>query len=226
MSNPLSRPVLIAAAAVGGLLAQPALVQAQSYGGSPGTDETHWQVSAGYAIPSTNTANYLQGGWIVDGGFSYFPQAAALGIRGDLSYSSLDSNDHYNLYDSGYPGYGPAGFGSGYADFSTAAIGPVVRIPWSGRAHVYALAQIGASYVQLHSDQYYYGPGGICNQYYGFCGYRYGNSYDTTHLSWDVGVGMEIPLSWGQALFVEGQYRQIQTPSPIEYWPITVGFRF
>ena len=83
------------------------------------------------------------------------------------------------------------------------------------RAHVYALGQIGFSYVQLHSDQY--GFGGGCDSYYG-CGggYGYGNVYSATHLSWNAGVGVEFPLYWGQSWFIEAQYRQIETPTPIE----------
>jgi hypothetical protein len=217
---PITLTRLILGAAVIGWLALPAVAQAQSYEyGGPRSDVTQWHFGAGFSDISAGASNYLDDGWLVNGGFSYFPQAGALGVRGDLSYSSYAANGNYS-------GYGPGRFGPGYGDISSAAIGGVARLPGNAWAHVYGLAQVGVSYVQLHSDQYFYGPGGVCSPYYGPCGYGYGNTYDTSHLSWNLGVGVEIPLYWGPNLFVEAQYRQIQTPSPIEYWPITVGLRF
>ncbi len=211
---------LMLAALTSGLLALPAAVQAQSYGyGGPRSDVTQWHVAAGFSDIGGSTSGYLDGGWLVNGGISYFPGAGPLGVRGDLSYSSYAANGSYF-------GYGPGGFGRGYGAISSAAIGGIARAPAFGWGHFYGLGQIGVSYVQLHSDQYYYGPGGVCNPNAGFCGYDYGNTYNASHLSWNLGVGMEFPLYWGPNLFVEVQYQQIQTPSPIEYWPITVGVRF
>jgi hypothetical protein len=200
MSFSFSRFVWATTVIAGGLLTQPAAVQAQSgYYGGPRSDVEQWHLAAGFSDIAGNSVDYLNGGWLVDGGFSYFPGAGALGVRGDLSYSSYAANQNYGY---GYSS-GPGRFDPGYGAISSAAIGGVARVPGVSRAHFYALGQIGVSYVQL-----------------------YGNSYNTDRLSWNLGVGVEFPLYWGPNLFLEAQYRQIQTPSPIEYWPITVGLRF
>jgi hypothetical protein len=227
MPECLSRLVLAATVAAGGLLALPATVHAQSYGsnGGPRSDVSEWHVAAGFSDTSGTTSEYLDGGWLVEGGYSYFPEGREIGVRADLSYSAYAANGNY----SGVglePG--TAGFGHGYGAISSGSIGGVLRAPWSSWARVYALGQVGFSYVQLHSDQYSYGGG--CDGYYncgGGYGYGgYGNVYSATHLSWNAGVGVEFPLYWGQSWFIEAQYRQIETPTPIEYWPITAGFRF
>jgi hypothetical protein len=223
MPDSLSRLVLAAALTVGALLAQPAAVQAQGYGyyGGSRSDAAQWHVAAGFSDTSGTTSDYLNGGWLVEGGYSYFPQAGALGVRADLSYSDYTANGDY--FGAGLEP-GTAGFGHGYGAITSGSIGGVVRAPWSAWARVYALGQVGFSYVQLHSDQYFYGS---CGSYYG-CGggYGYGDLYDATHLSWNLGVGVEFPTYWGSSWFVEAQYRQIETPTPIEYWPVTVGLRF
>jgi hypothetical protein len=226
MPDSTSRLVIASVLAAAGLLAQSSLVHAQGYGPYAGTrsDISAWHVAAGFSDTSGATSDYLDGGWLVEGGYSYFPQAGALGVRADLSYSDYAANGNY--FGTGLEP-GSAGFGHGYGAITSGSIGAVARAPWSSWARVYALGQVGFSYVQLHSDQYDYGGG--CDSYYG-CGgghgYGYGNLYDATRLSWNVGVGVEFPLYWGHSWFVEAQYRQIETPTPIEYWPVTVGFRF
>jgi opacity protein-like surface antigen len=213
----LQGPAVTAAA----LLAVP-VAQAQyygDYGGSRGVAQ--WHIEGGFSDTSGTTSDYLQGGWLVDGGFSYFPEAGALGVRADISYSAYAGNGDY-LGAGLEPG--SAGFGHGYGAISSGAIGAVVRVPVTNRARFYALAQVGVAYVQLHSDRYYYGGG--CDSYYGCDGYGYGDLYDTTRLGWNVGVGVEFPLYWGQSWFLEAQYRQVQAPTPIQYWPLMVGYRF
>jgi hypothetical protein len=228
MPNSLSRLALAAVLTTGGLLAHSGAASAQGYGSYAGarSEVSQWHVAAGFSDTSGATSDYLDGGWLVEGGYSYFPEAGALGVRADLSYSDYAANGNY--VGAGLEP-GTAGFGHGYAAISSGSIGGVVRAPWSAWARVYALGQVGFSYVQLRSDQYYYGSG--CDSYFG-CGggygygYGYGNLYDATRLSWNLGVGVEFPTYWGQSWFVEAQYRQIETPTPIEYWPVTVGFRF
>ncbi len=220
-----SRHALAALPMLGMLLALPAPAPAQGYGSYAGahSDVAQWHVATGFSGTSGATSDYLDGGWLVEGGFSYFPDAGALGLRADLSYSAYAANGNYG--GSGLEP-GTAGFGHGYATVSSGAIGGVVRMPWTARAHLYALGQVGFAYARLHSDRYFDGGyGGGCDPYYG-CGYDYGDVYSATRLAWNVGVGMEFPLYWAQSWFIEAQYRRVETPTPIEYWPLTVGLRF
>ena len=220
-----SRIALALLALAGGLFGSAELVQAQGYGSYGGvhSDVAQWHVATGFSNTSGTTSDYLDGGWLGEGGFSYFPDAGALGVRADVSYSAYAANGNY----AGHglePG--TAGFGRGVGTVSSGAIGGVMRIPWTARAHLYALGQVGFAYVRLHSDRYFDGGyAGGCDPHYG-CGYDYGDLYGATRLSWNAGVGMEFPLYWAQSWFIEAQYRRVETPTPIEYWPLTVGLRF
>ena len=71
---------------VAGLLAAASTVQAQE---SP----VHWYALGGYSDTLGSTSNYLQGGYILGGGFSVSPAwLNPLEIRFDLSYSEYNAS--------------------------------------------------------------------------------------------------------------------------------------
>jgi hypothetical protein len=72
--------------------------------------------------------------------------------------------------------------------------------------------------------------GSYCAPFFYYCGYPAAGtveSYDTNHLSWNVGMGIDFATYWTKSWFVELQYRRIETsPRPFAYWPVMVGLRF
>ena len=51
-------------------------------------------------------------------------------------------------------------------------------------------------------------------------------SNSTTRFGWNGGVGMAFRLQ-GPTLFIEARYTRIETsPQPLEFIPITIGWRF
>ena len=196
-----------------------ASVRAQGYD----TQQEPWiqgHIMGGYAAPAGNTSDYLQGGWIIDGGFTFWPQSGPIGIRTDFSYSGFSDDDGY-LY------YGP-GYDRGWGAVSSAATGLMFRPHQYSWAHFYGLVQVSVSEVQQHltyNGSGYVDCGYFCGGYYGG-GYYGGSDNDTTKIGWNVGLGVDFPTYWGQSWFIEAQWRRVQTQQPFDYYPVTVGYRF
>jgi len=219
---------VVLTAAFGAMLASgPA--NAQPYYGDGTLPSLQGQLMGGYSATSGAASDYLQGGWVADGGITYWlNHGNGLGLRADLSYSYQPATDQFLSFGQQTTGQE---VDDGWGNFSAASAGLIYRAPFIGRSRLYALAQIGISHVHLRLVQTFFVPGFYCDPYFG-CGYpTVGSSsvyvYNTNHLSWNVGIGVEFPSYWGQDWFIEAQYRRIDiAPRPFEYWPIMVGMRF
>lgn len=184
----------------------------------------------GYSGTSGNTAKYLQGGWVIDGGFTWWlHNGEGLGVRTDLSYSEHAATDQFLSFGQAVTG---EEVDDGWGSFSSVSTGLVYRAPIGGRIHLYGLAQVGFSHAQLRLVQTFFVPGVYCDPFFGYCDYPEVGaasvySYSTDRVSWNVGVGLDLPVRGSQSWFVEAQYRRIEAaPHAFEYWPIMVGMRF
>ena len=213
-----------------GFAAQP--VHAQSYyGGYAGgpVEVIQGHIMGGYSPTSGVTSDFLQDGWIIDGGFTFWPQGVPLGIRTDLSYSGHQATNQFLALGQAATGL-EVDDGSG--SFSSLAAGLVFRPRQYGLARFYGLAQAGATRVREQLTQTFFVAGSYCDPFFYYCGYQYGTGdaivydYATTKFSWNVGLGVEFPTYWGSSWFLEAQYRRVETQQPLEYWPIMVGIRF
>lgn len=188
------------------------------------------QIMGGFSSTSGNTAQYLQGGWAIDAGFIYWPgTSASLGIRTDLSYSQHQATDQFLAFGQSVTGQE---VDDGWGDFSAISTGLMLRAPLGSWAHLYGLAQVGLSHVNLRLAQTFFVAGFYCDPFFDYCDYPVVGdstvySYDTSRLSWNVGVGVDFASGWGRSWFIEAQYRRIETtPHAFEYWPVMVGLRF
>jgi hypothetical protein len=177
------------------------------------------QIMGGFSATYGDEGTYLQSGWVIDAGFIYWlNHGDGFGIRTDASYSDHQATDQFRA------------FGDGWGDVSAAASGLVYRTSLNSWAHFYALAQVGVSHVRLRLVERAPLSSSYCAPFFYYCGYPTpgtAESYGTNHLSWDVGMGIELATFWVQSWFVEVQYRRIETsPRPFEYWPVMVGLRF
>lgn len=174
-------------------------------------------IMGGFSAPSGNASDYLDGGWILDGGLTFWPQGGPIGIRADVSYDYFYTNGQYGYYGPYY------GANHGWADVSSLAAGVVFQPHQYGWARFYGLAQINGSDVRLRLRQYNYNCAGPYNCPYGAV---YANDYGATKLGWNVGLGVDFPTYWGSSWFLEAQWRRVQTQQAFDYWPVTVGLRF
>lgn len=220
--------------ALGALLAlacaSPAL--AQYYYSGPTYKPLRWQIEGGYSPTVGTTSDYLQGGFTLGGGVTWFPSPSApLGLRLDLSYSEYNATNNL-LYQSATAlqteidsGTGRTWGGDLDGEFDF-AFGP--------RVTGYLLAGIGAYQRQIELDQTVFGGGYFCDPWWGFCGPGYFPAYaevaQTTSawkFSWNAGVGINVPLGNGMSWFVDARYLRIGPDSQkTEFVPIRIGLRF
>jgi hypothetical protein len=219
----MSRSTLTPCLLVAGLLAAASTVQAQE---SP----VHWYVLGGYSDTVGSTSNFLQGGYILGGGFSVSPAwLNPLEMRFDLSYS--EHNASIALLNAGQQATNqPIDSGTGSILSGTANL--VYHIPLGHGVRGYGIAGAGAYYTRIELDQVVpvYGGYGFGYGYgYGY-GYGFGEAqvaaHGATNFGWNAGVGLDIALPYGHSWFVEARYHRINSSSSIQYFPIEIGFRF
>ncbi|HLZ97191.1 MAG TPA: hypothetical protein VKP66_04540 [Steroidobacteraceae bacterium] len=189
----------------------------------------HWHVMGGYSEPLGTTANYLQGGYIVGGGFTVAPSNnSPLDFRFDASYSEHNAtNNLLNINQQATNtqidnGTGSFWSGTGNLEF---------HVPIIYGVRGYGIAGIGVYHARVELTQavpygygYYY-----CDPFSGFCdggGNALVASEGVTKFGWNAGVGLEFALPYGQSWFIEARYHRINTDTPIEYVPIEIGYRF
>ena len=105
-------------------------------------------------------------------------------------------------------------------------------MPLAYGVRAYGIAGIGVYHSRVELTQYDpYGYGYYyCDPFSGFCQGAGGSllvaSSGVTKFGWNAGVGVEFELPYGRAWFIESRYHRINTTAPIEYVPITIGYRF
>lgn len=220
--------------ALGALLvlacASPAM--AQFYYSGQSYRPLRWQVDGGYSPTIGTTSDYLQGGWTLGGGLTWYPSPmVAAGLRLDLSYSEYNAT-HNLLYQSETAlqteidsGTGRTWGGDLDAEFD---------LPFGSRGKTYLIAGIGTYKRQIELYQTVFGGGIFCDPWWGFCeaGYFPGDAVvDRTtsswKFSWNAGLGIELPLGNGLSWFVDARYLRIgPADQKTEFIPIRVGLRF
>ncbi|HEY2590928.1 MAG TPA: outer membrane beta-barrel protein [Steroidobacteraceae bacterium] len=210
--------------------ASPAMAQFY-YSGQP-YRPLHWQIEGGYSATVGTTSDYLNGGWTIGGGLTWYPSPRApLALRVDLSYSEYDAT-HNLLYqnqtalqtriDSG-TGRTWGGDVDGQYDF---ALAPGVN--------GYLIAGVGTYRREIALYQTVLGGGIFCDPWWGFCGPAYFPAYATVaettsawQFAWNAGVGINFPLGNGMSWFVDARYLRIgPADQKGEFIPVRIGLRF
>jgi opacity protein-like surface antigen len=186
----------------------------------------HWHLMGGYAETVGTTNQYLQGGGLVGGGFSVAWRGSPIEARFDLSYSEHNATS-YLVDQSAQALNTQVDYGTGEIWSGTANI--VLRAPLAYGVDFYGIGGIGAYHERVELNQY--SPYGdfYCDPFSGFCygGSAVVSSTGQTKFGLNAGVGLQFALPYGHAWFVEARYHRIETSTtPIEYVPITIGYRF
>lgn len=198
----------------------------------------HWHLMGGYSETLGHTADYLQGGYVIGGGFSVTPTPGSpLDLSFDLSYSDHNAtNSFVNVNQQATNGQVDSGRGT----FWSATGNLVFHVPL-GYARAYAIGGVGAYHERIELTQtFLFGGGLFCDPFTGFCegGFDVGQSvvasHDVTKFGWNAGVGVEFPMligygrryAYGPSWFIEARYHRINTPMATEYVPIEIGLRY
>ena len=223
-----SRAIFIPCVLAAGLLGASSTVQAQD---SP----LHWYAMAGYSNTLGSTANYLQGGYIMGGGFSIAPSwLNPFDMRFDLSYSQ--HNASIALINNGQQATNQP-IDSGTGSILSATGNLMYHVPIAYGVRAYGIAGVGAYYTRIELDQTlpFYGGYGYGDGYgfgYGDGYYDYGYAeaqvaaHGVTNFGWNAGLGVEFALPTGRSWFIETRYQHINSSTAIQYLPIEIGYRF
>ena len=224
----MSRAILIPFFLVAGLLAAAATVQAQE-------SRVHWYAMGGYSDTLGTTADYLQGGYVLTGGFSVSPSwLGPFDVRFDLSYS--EHNASIALLNAGQQATNQP-IDSGTGSILSATGNLMYHVPLAYGVRAYGIAGVGAYYTRIELDQalpfyggYGYGYGGYGYGYGNGYGYGYGEAqvaaHGVTNFGWNAGLGLEFALPSGRSWFIESRYHRISSSTYIQYLPIEIGYRF
>jgi opacity protein-like surface antigen len=185
-----------------------------------------WLLNGGYAAPVGTTADYLQGGWTVGGGLNVKLQPSSpLSAQFDLSYSDFQATR--KLIDLGQA-QSPYYIDDGRGEIWSLTGALKLTGAFSYGVHGYGLLGIGGyhRYVELTQSAY----GAFCDPWWGICyggpGYAVVANNSQTKFGWNGGLGLEFPLRYGGAWFVEARYHYIQGDKNTEFIPIQIGYRF
>lgn len=189
----------------------------------------HWHVAGGYSAPTGPISDYLQGGYVMSGGFTYARDGGPLSLRGDLSFSTHGATNNFLDYGTAVTG---VQVDSGTGEFFSFSLGPSYSVPFIGTSRAYGFAQVGIYHSSLQLTQTALFQGDYCDPYFGYCDFGVfpGDNlvYDDsrTRFGWNAGIGIEFPRYFGGAYFIEASYHRLTGPQPIEYVPIEFGIRF
>lgn len=190
-----------------------------------------WHVTAGFSQPTGTASDLLQGGgYAVGGGFSWTPgPASPFAMRVDFNYT--DNKATRQLIESGQQQTSYE-VDDGRGSFTSLTVNGVYKMPLGSGVRLYGIAGAGAYHADLSLTQRVLVGGTYCDFYWGYCypGVASGDlvvaSNATTKFGWNAGLGLEFPLHYGQSWFIEARFNRIEGTRPLDYVPVTVGFRF
>lgn len=187
----------------------------------------HWHVMGGYSDTVGTTSDYLQGGYMLGGGFTLSQGFDnPLDARFDFSYSDHEATN--NLLNIGQQATGTE-VDDGSGQFWSVTGNLEYHVPIMYGVRVYGIAGIGVYHERVELTQY--APGGYyydCDPFSGYCdgGEALVASQSQTKFGWNAGLGVDFALPYGHSWFIEARYHRINTDTPIELVPIAVGYRF
>ena len=187
-----------------------------------------WHVMGGYSETLGSTRDYLQGGYLVGGGFSITPSRySPLDFRFDVSYSEHQATNYF--LDLGQQAANTQ-VDNGTGSFWSGTGNLVYHVPLAYGVRAYGIAGIGVYHERVELTQYNpYGGYYYCDPFLGYCDAGADAlvaSSGVTKFGWNAGLGVEFVLPYGQAWFLEARYHRISTDTPVEYIPIAIGYRF
>lgn len=191
-----------------------------------------WDIEAGASITQGTAAQYLDNGWTLGGGVTWYPSPdSPLGLRADLNYSEFGATNQL-LYQSSIAEGTQIDHGTGR--IWGGDIDAVINAPLGQRVRGYLLGGIGMYQRQIELSQTLLGGGYFCDPWWGVCGPGFApynsvvsQTTSDTHFAWNAGAGLEFPLNPITSLFIEARFMRINPADErTELVPVTVGLRF
>ncbi|MHB8812837.1 MAG: hypothetical protein ACYDAE_06175 [Steroidobacteraceae bacterium] len=190
----------------------------------------HWHMDTGYAATTGQTANFLDGGWTIGGGFTWQPDfSSPLALRTDLNYTRFDATRRLIGINEAAD---QTEIDNGYGEIVDLDVDGEFRVPLTPYVTGFALAGGGVAHRRIALTQTVAFGGYVCDSWFGYCDYGLvpGDvlvaSSNATEFEWNAGLGLDFALWGGQTFFVEARFTRMQTSQPTDFVPIRVGLRF
>jgi len=189
--------------------------------------EVQGYVAAGYVMPESKAADYLDDGWNISGGVIFRPLPdKPFGVRLDLGYSSMDANNNAvslgnaadYLVDGGYMSMGNLTAEVMWEFGNPGKFGGYVAVGGGGYRRYAALT---ADVLQT---------GYVCDPYWGcyytsFLGEQTLASNSLIKWGWSAAAGATFAVGSGQ-LYLEARYHWMMSSPSTQILPILIGYRF
>lgn len=208
------------------------IISAQAAGADAAAAErkpVQWHLDAGYVMTDDTTSDFLDDGWMLEGGVTWRPEWSPVALRADLRYLGFDVDEDVASI-GGAPAV-PTRVDDGDADIIGLNLGASFNFDFPNNGSGYVTVGLGPYYRDVELKQTVLTPGLACEPFFGVCfpalaanDVEVADS-ETTKLGWSAAIGVEYPLRQG-ALFAEARYLRIETKEPTELIPIQIGFRF
>jgi len=190
-------------------------------------------VSIGASLPQGSAGDFLDDGWSIQGGVTWFNSDRPLGWRLNLGVDWWDVKDEVldgidttpeSPLTITPPEDGDARAWQGTVNF--------LWKPETDKIGFYLTGGVGVYYTQANLSETGYGTGYWCDWYWGICypGIVEGEYIIEDHSSWEwganAGVGVTFKLGSGNELYIESIYHWIDTENSAEFVPVTIGVRW
>jgi hypothetical protein len=188
-----------------------------------------WHLDGGYVLTDDSTSNFLEDGWMIEGGVTWRPQSGPIALRADLRYLGFDVDE--DVVSLGGSPAGTTRVDDGDAAIVGLNLGASYNFQFGNAGTGYLTAGLGPYHRDVELTQTQLVPGIACEPFFGICFNALAASdvviadSETTRLGWSAALGVEYPFRQG-AVFLEARYLRIETEQPIELVPIQLGFRF
>jgi opacity protein-like surface antigen len=203
------------------------------HAGRPDKDWKSWfgHVAGGYSAPTDTASMFLDGGFNLNGGATYWPEEWPVGIDLELGYNDwsvkrevLDDLADAAMFDD--PLSGDVTVWTLTAD---AMWGP----PPGGGVNVYLAGGVGVYYELAEITTPTTTMGIICDPWWWWCvpGVISGNSVigdeSSTNFGYNVGAGVTFEVGLGSQVYIEAKYHRYERDNEsTDYIPIVIGYRW
>jgi len=213
-----TRIVMMALVAVA--LALPAQAQ-QSY---RVFKEWYGWVHFGYLSPEGDYGNVSDSGWTMGGGATYMPDTLPIGFDLGLDYHENDLKRELVDYLEA---------DNGYVEVWSLSLGARWQPDTRGTVGFYAKGGLSYNWLDATISDSEWVPGWICDPWYWwYCqpGWVPGEVITARHSesSWGyyVGLGLSFETSPATSIYLEAEYKVIDSDVKTAYIPLIIGFRF
>jgi len=190
-------------------------------------------VSFGASLPQGSAGDFLDDGWSLHGGATWFAPDRPMGLRLDLGLDWWDAKSSFlSQLDTDTITPGTQAPDDGDAQVWSGTVNFLWEPETKGVVGFYLTGGLGLYYTSWDISEIGYGTGYWCDWWTGWCyPTLVQGEYtiaDASNWEWgyNAGLGVTFHLQSGAEIYLEAVYHWIQSDNSAEFMPVSVGFRW